>query len=200
MSGDDRRYTAQVRLSPTRSSRLSRSSSILLVYGILTLASVLWGALRGHPQIYRLGPLVAERMLLNLCAGIALGLGIVFLSRYAVHRWQWARKLHHEFRHLLGPLTDLEIVVLAIASSVGEECFFRGALVPHIGLVASSGLFALAHIGPGWRFLPWTISSFVVGLLMGALFLWGGDLSGPVAAHFVVNYLNLHYIRRYNFG
>ena len=200
MSAADRRYTAQVRLSPTRSSRLSRSSSILLVYGILTIAGVLWGTLRGYPQIYRLGPLVAERMLFNLCAGIALGLVIVFLSRYAVHRWQWARKLHHEFRHLLGPLTDREILVLAIASSVGEECFFRGALVPHIGVLASSGLFALAHIGPGWRFLPWTISSFVVGWLMGALFLWGGDLSGPIAAHFVINYLNLHHIRRYDFG
>ena len=86
------------------------------------------------------------------------------------------------------------IVVLAAASSVGEEMFFRGALLPVVGLVTSSAIFALLHIGPKLRHLPWTASSFGAGLLFGAMFLWTGDLSGPVIAHFLINFLNLRHV------
>jgi membrane protease YdiL (CAAX protease family) len=125
---------------------------------------------------------------------VAAGLLIVFASRMALYRFEWARSLHRELRHLLFPLTDSEIVVLAVASSVGEEMFFRGALLPAIGLVGSSAIFALLHIGPRARHLPWTASSFVVGLLFGAMFQWTGDLTGPVVAHFLVNFLNLRHV------
>jgi uncharacterized protein len=97
-------------------------------------------------------------------------------------------------RDLLGPLTRSEILILAAASSVGEEVFFRGALLPAAGLWASSAIFALLHVGPKLRFLPWTLSSFVAGMVFGQLFLWTGDLGGPVVAHFTVNALNLRYL------
>jgi membrane protease YdiL (CAAX protease family) len=112
----------------------------------------------------------------------------------ALYRFDWARSLHRELRHLLFPLTEGEIIVLAAASSVGEEMFFRGALLPSIGLVTSSAVFALLHIGPKARHLPWTLSSFGAGLLFGAMFLWTGDLTGPVLAHFLVNFLNLRHV------
>jgi membrane protease YdiL (CAAX protease family) len=85
-------------------------------------------------------------------------------------------------------------VVLSAASSVGEEMFFRGAMLPVAGLFLSSAIFALLHIGPKARFLPWTVSSFVAGLMFGQLFLWSGDLTGAVVAHFTVNFLNLRYL------
>lgn len=136
-------------------------------------------------------------MLAGIATGLAAGLAIVFASRLALYRFDWARALHREFRHLLYPLTDLEIVVLAVASSVGEEMFFRGALMPSIGLWGSSAIFALLHIGPKARHLPWTLSSFGAGLLFGAIFLWTGDLTGPVVAHFLVNFLNLRHVAQY---
>ena len=109
-------------------------------------------------------------MIAGILGGLAAGLLIVFASRMALYRFDWARALHRELRHLLFPLTDVEIVVLAGASSVGEEMFFRGALLPAIGLVGSSAIFALLHIGPKARHLPWTVSSFGAGLLFGAMF------------------------------
>ena len=112
----------------------------------------------------------------------------------ALYRFEWARALHRELRHMLFPLTDVEIVVLAAASSVGEEMFFRGALLPVVGLVTSSAIFALLHIGPKARHLPWTVSSFGAGLLFGGMFLWTGDLTGPVLAHFLMNFLNLRHV------
>jgi membrane protease YdiL (CAAX protease family) len=113
-----------------------------------------------------------------------------------VHRFEWARQLHRSFRGLLGTLHARDIFVLALASSVGEELFFRGALQPWLGLLPTTALFALVHIGPGLRFLPWTVSAFVAGLGFGLLFQTFGDLGAPIAAHFTINYLNLEYITR----
>jgi membrane protease YdiL (CAAX protease family) len=164
-----------------------------VVYLGLGAAALAWGGLRGQPNIWHLtgrDPAVVTGIL----SGLAAGLLIVFASRMALYRFEWARSLHRDLRHMLFPLTDVEIVVLAGASSIGEEMFFRGALMPAIGLLGSSAIFALLHIGPKARHLPWTASSFVVGLLFGAMFQWTGDLTGPVLAHFLVNFLNLRYV------
>jgi membrane protease YdiL (CAAX protease family) len=168
----------------------------MVVYLALGTAAVAWRNLAGHPNVWRLNgqaPLLSMTFASILC-GLAAGLLLVFASRLALYRFDWARSLHRELRHMLFPLTDAEIVVLAAASSVGEEMFFRGALLPAVGLVASSAVFALLHIGPKARHLPWTISSFGAGLLFGGMFLWTGDLTGPVLAHFLVNFLNLRHV------
>jgi uncharacterized protein len=165
----------------------------MVVYLALGAAALGWGSLRGQPNVWHLAgrdPAVVTGIL----SGLAAGLLIVFASRLALYRYEWMRALHRELRHLLFPLTDVEIVVLAAASSVGEEMFFRGALMPAIGLLGSSAIFALLHIGPKARHLPWTASSFAVGLLFSAMFQWTGDLTGPVVAHFLVNFLNLRHV------
>ena len=87
-----------------------------------------------------------------------------------------------------------EIVILALASSIGEELLFRGALLPWMGLWVQAAVFAALHIGPGRRFLPWTASALALGLAFGALAQWTGNLGGPIAAHFAINFLNLRYI------
>lgn len=178
-------------------SRWSRLAIVVTLYAAMAAAAVVWATHRGAPNMWRPpGPEERHRAL-GLAAGLALGLAIVAGSRLAVRRYAWARALHRELRALLGPLTDRDVVVMAVASSVGEEMFFRGALYPAIGLWASSAVFALLHIGPRARFLPWTISAFVAGLLFASLFRWSGDLTGPVLAHFTVNLLNLHHLRHH---
>jgi len=176
-----------------RGSSWSRAALVMAVYLALGTAALAWGTLRGQPDVWRLGSGESAPFASLLC-GLAVGGTLVFLSRLALYRFEWARALHRELRHMLFPLAEVEIVVLAAASSVGEELFFRGALLPAVGLVLSSAIFALLHIGPKARHLPWTASSFGAGLLFGAIFLWTGDLSGPVAAHFLVNFLNLRHV------
>lgn len=159
-------------------------------------AALAWSSLRGQPNVWHLAgvqPAMSATLAGILC-GLAAGLLIVFASRLALYRFDWARALHRELRHMLFPLQDFEIVILAAASSVGEEMFFRGALLPVVGLVASSAIFALLHIGPKVRHLPWTLSSFLAGIVFGAMFLWTGDLTGPVLAHFLINFLNLRHV------
>ncbi|MSP63890.1 MAG: CPBP family intramembrane metalloprotease [Myxococcales bacterium] len=186
-------------LPPTpRAPRLSRLGVLVVLYGGLTAAAVAWGTFRGQPDVFHLiGHASLGRTAYGIIAGLGFAALVVFLSRFSVHRFEWARTLHREFRSLLGPLTGGEIFLIAAASSIGEECFFRGALLPHLGIWLSSALFALPHIGPGVKFLPWTATSFIVGLVMGALFLQFGDLGGPIVAHFTINLLNLRHIARH---
>ena len=65
-----------------------------------------------------------------------------------------------------------------------------------IGLLGSAGLFALLHIGPSSRFVPWTVSALLMGVVLGGLFVLTGDLLAPIAVHFTVNLLNMSDIVR----
>lgn len=179
-----------------RQPAMTRSGLIVALYGGLSLLALLLSAGRGDVDLYRLEPTTWARLVTNPLLGIAGGLFVVLISRVLVRYFAWARHLHGGFRALLGQLSGREILVLAIASSVGEELLFRGALMPWLGMWPQALLFACLHIGPGSRFLPWTASALVIGLLFGYLALWTGDLGAPIAAHFVINYLNLTFITR----
>jgi membrane protease YdiL (CAAX protease family) len=160
--------------------------------------ALIWGAVRGNVNIY-LAPGVlpsVARLAMSPAIGLAVGLVVVFLSRYATHRLEWARVLHREFHSVVHELTSKEIFLLAVFSSAGEELFFRGALLPQVGLVLSSLLFGVLHVRPGLRFLPWTLMSLIVGLVLGEMYLRLGDLGGPIVAHFTINLLNLNYISK----
>ncbi len=181
-------------------------------YAAITLAAITWGTLRGHANILLLDGSAAglrpSHLLSSVALGGSLGLLLVLLTRYLQERFSWAKTLHNEFRHVLGPLCRRDILVVAAASAIGEECLFRGALMLHllqaipgpdgllIGVLGSALLFSLLHIGPGSRFVPWTVSALLMGVVLGGLFLLTGDLLAPIAVHFTVNLLNLSDIVR----
>ncbi len=181
----------------TSAPRFGHAAVILGLYGAVAALGLVIGAVRGRPNVYFVeAPELSWKLAIGPLCGVAVALVIVFLTRLAVHQFEWARHLHRSFRGLLGNLHARDIFILAIASSVGEELLFRGALMPWLGIWGSSAVFALLHIGPGIHYLPWTFSAFVIGLLFGGLTLLTGDLGAPIAAHFLVNYLNLNYIVR----
>jgi uncharacterized protein len=181
---------------PSPAPPLSRASLVIGLYGAMALVGLLIAAGRGNPDLYRLGSPEAWQLLVAPILGVAVGLGVVWLTRIATRHYQWARDLHGSFRDLLGPLTGHEIMILALASSIGEELLFRGALLPWMGVWLQALVFALLHLGPGRRFLPWTLSALVLGLAFGWLAEWTGSLGAPIAAHFTINYLNLRHIVR----
>jgi membrane protease YdiL (CAAX protease family) len=174
---------------------MSRAVLVIGLYGAMALAAVLVAAARGSPDVFRIDASAEPWMFAAGPAfGFALGFAVVWLTRVATRHFVWARELHASFRDLLGPLTGKEIVILAIASSIGEELLFRGALMPWLGVWVQAVVFALLHVGPGKRFLPWTASALVLGVAFGGLAVWTGNLGGPIAAHFTINFLNLRYI------
>ena len=170
---------------------------MLGLYGAMGIVALLVAAGRGDPDLYRLGGSPSAAQLgISPLLGLALGAFVVALTRLANKHYQWARDLQTSFHDLLGPLTGTEILILALASAVGEELLFRGALLPWFGVWIQAAVFAALHIGPAKRFLPWTLSAFVLGALFGELALRTGNLGGPIVAHFTINFLNLRYIVR----
>lgn len=192
-----------VRLPKTpQKPRLSQGQIIVAFYAVLALAALGIGWLRDAPNLLSFGgtPRPFGAHLGSLAAGTLLGVLLVRTSRWSVLRFSWARVLHREFRVVVRGLSDGEIWLLALSSSIAEELFFRGALQPWCGLVLSSLLFAALHIRLDRRFLPWTVMSLIVGLMLGAMFEWSGSLAGPIVSHFLINLLNLRFIARTELG
>ena len=179
---------------PSPAPPLSRASLIIGLYGAMTLVALVIAAGRGDPDVYRFGAEPRWPLLAGPIVGILVGLGVVGLTRVATRHFAWARHLHISFHDLLGPLTGREIAILALGSSIGEELLFRGALLPWLGVWWQGVVFALLHVGPGRRFLPWTASALVLGVAFGAMARWTGNLGGPIVAHFTINFVNLRYI------
>jgi membrane protease YdiL (CAAX protease family) len=125
---------------PDASRSWSRSALVLILYLALASVGIAWSVARGEASVWRLGGRDDAQVLLGILAGALIGLGFVFASRFAAHRFEWGRALHRDLRALLGPLHGTEILVLAVASAIGEEIFFRGALLPVLGLWGSSAI------------------------------------------------------------
>ncbi|MGB1698988.1 MAG: type II CAAX prenyl endopeptidase Rce1 family protein, partial [Nannocystaceae bacterium] len=175
-----------------------RLHSVSSFYLALAIAAFFWhGATQDTNDIWRLDPTQSVAYMFATAAiGVVLGIAVVRTFRWMEPRYAWLQRLRLEFRDVLGPLTRLEIFVLAGASAVGEELLFRGAMLDNWGLVASTLVFGLIHVPPRWSLWPWTASALVMGLLLGSLTLLTGNLGAAVLTHFVVNYLNLGHITR----
>lgn len=86
-------------------------------------------------------------------------------------------------------ITPLGALVLAVASGVGEEVFFRGFLQPRAGLLATSVIFALAHVSYGS--VSEVVVVFVLSLVLGLLYQRTRNLAAPITMHFTFNLVNL---------
>ena len=110
-----------------------------------------------------------------------------------------ARSLHSSLRPTIRDADGTTLLILGIASAVGEELFFRGLLVPALGLVVSSLAFGLLHQVKGRARWVWAGWAAIMGVLFGALFLATGSLVGPIVAHAAINVTNLKFLRDTDF-
>src|ERR1051325_251704 len=95
----------------SRGSSWSRPALVMVVYLGLGALALGWGGLRGQPDIWHV-PGREPAVFTGILSGLAAGLAIVFASRMALYRFEWARWLHRELRPLLFLLTGGESAVL----------------------------------------------------------------------------------------
>ena len=136
----------------------------------------------------------------SLGLGIAFGLALIVASRITVQRYTWAQRLHLELQPFARSLSPTAVIVLAVLSSAGEELLFRSLLQPWMGLWPQALLFGMVHQLPGSSRWVWATWAFFVGLALGALFQFTGSLWGPLAAHALVNGVNLMFLKRHEVG
>jgi membrane protease YdiL (CAAX protease family) len=177
--------------------------TVAVAYAMLgSLACALAVALRDGSPLTHPAPWLAldesVRVGSSLLLGVALAVLLVASTRIAVERWDWARKLHTDLRPVARHLTVGSVVIIAILSSVGEELFFRGFLVPLVGVIAQAVIFGAAHQVSGSSRWVWMAWASLVGVCFGAIFALTGSLLGPIVAHAIVNGYNLMYLRNHD--
>ena len=174
----------------------------LLIYVPLGVSALAWAwfgqgraAWTFDPPIYDAG--YGSRLAVSLSLGAAIAVAVVALTPVATERWRWARALRQELAPIVESLAPSSITVVAVASGLSEELFFRGAMQPVLGLWTTSAIFGLLHTGPKRVFVAWSAWAFVIGLLFGFIFELTGVLWGPVLAHVWINQRNINYMRRH---
>ncbi|MCL4838909.1 MAG: CPBP family intramembrane metalloprotease [Thermoanaerobaculia bacterium] len=80
-------------------------------------------------------------------------------------------------------------LALAVSAGVVEELFFRGFLQPRIGLLASSGLFVLAHLAYDQPLM--LVGVALLSLLYGLLVRWRQSLWAAIVAHALFDAIQL---------
>lgn len=152
-------------------------------YVALLLAAAVVGTLDGR-NAFALG----NPALFGLVVGVTSACGTVALGVLLYRLLPALRRLSNELApHLVDGAKRRDLVLASILSGVGEEAFFRGALQPEIGLVASSLLFGVLHVGPDRRYFVWTVWAVGAGFLVGLLYSWTGGILAPVTAHVLHN-------------
>ena len=116
---------------------------------------------------------------------------------------QWARAKEDQAAGLTKFLTEFTtaarllvgLLVIAVTPAVAEELVFRGVFQPnlqrwfnsrHVGIWLTAAIFSAIHL-QFFGFVP----RFLLGLLLGYLYEWSGNILVPMAAHFTQNAFQL---------
>ena len=108
--------------------------------------------------------------------------------------WAWVGELAAMVRQLFGQPGWGGCVVIGVASGIGEELVFRGALQPLLiaplgtigAIVATAAVFGAIHT-QRW----WMLFAIVIGLAFGALTEYAQSIWPAVLAHALINAINL---------
>lgn len=170
-------------------------------YAAMALAGVAWRLWSDGRSPCFAGPESpipeASALVGHALLGMLVGAGLVLVSRLWSRYTRSGRSVARQLAGILGPVSGAEVAVLALASGLGEEIFFRGALQPRVGLVLASLVFGLVHLIPRRDLAPWAGFAALAGVSLGALFEYTGNLLAPVVAHVLVNGVNLRWLSRY---
>jgi membrane protease YdiL (CAAX protease family) len=115
----------------------------------------------------------------------------------------WAREKEEELKGVTAFLTRLNsplrlavsLLVIAVVPAISEELFFRGVIQRnlidwfksrHVGVFLAAAIFSAIHM----QFLGF-VPRFVLGLILGYLYEWSGNILVPMAAHFTQNAFQL---------
>lgn len=152
-------------------------------YAALFFAAVVLNTLRGQGALP-----VGDSVLFGLLAGVLTACGTVALGVFLYRLLPTLRKISDELApRLVDGAKRGDLVLVSVFSGIGEEAFFRGALQPELGLVVTSVLFGVLHVGPDRRYLVWTLWAVGAGFLFGFLYERTGGLLAPMTAHVLHN-------------
>lgn len=153
-------------------------------YVFLVLPKYPQGALPGFvpvmsPDANPVLAVLATIAVVAVCIGIVAGMSKAFgADKFQID----------ELDILLRENSTLDLVIIYIAAGFAEEFLFRVTLMDLCGIVLSTILFTAMHAAY-WRKPLMLVYVFLVGLVMGLLYLYTGSLLLCAIAHAVYNLL-----------
>ncbi|MGK0618201.1 CPBP family intramembrane glutamic endopeptidase [Meiothermus cerbereus] len=164
---------------------------MLIQLGLMLLGLV-WMELAGYAAIKNPDPLRDSLFFLLLFFGL-VGLERLF-SLLFPQSFQAAEALHGQLGAVMRAqgITHHQALLLALASGVGEEVFFRGALQNALfggwlGVLLQALVFTLLHPVPDRRAWSYPLFIFLGGIMFGAAYLLTGSLVPGILAHYLHN-------------
>jgi len=173
--------------------------SALLFYGVMGCVALLWRmSTPGESIFYPSARAAEEAFGLSSAIGLGglLGFVVVGLSELMTRWTDVGDALAETLGKSLAGIGLGDAVLLALASGIAEEMLFRGALQPAVGLVWASLIFGACHFLPRRELVAWSLFAALMGFALGALYEWTGHLAAPIAAHALVNGINLPRLAR----
>lgn len=174
--------------------------AVVIFYGVFAIAALVWMWVRGEPLARAVTPGEPSGALLEVGIGAGFGLLVVVVGRIMERRFEFARSLSDHLAQMIPGLTTSGIAVVAVASSLGEELLFRGAMQDAWGLWPTAAIFAIVHGFFDRKLIVWMVFAGVMGVAFGYMTRELGTITAPVVAHFTINYVNLHLLIQRNGG
>ena len=170
----------------------------LIFYGVMGCAALFWRM--SSPGESILHPAANVEPAFGVVAAIGLGalvgLLAVGLSEVLTRFTALGESLADVLGEGLAGIGRADARLLALASGIADEMLFRGALQPAVGIFWASIVFGACHFLPRRELALWSVYAVGMGFAFGGLYEWTGQLLAPIAAHVVVNGINLPRLAR----
>lgn len=127
--------------------------------------------------------------------GAGIGIGVALLSSLIYELWESYRIAAQEYLEMvLRPLETIDIIWLGLLPGLSEEMLFRGVALPALGmngiaLIITSVVFGLLHMA-SIKHLSYTVWAIAVGMMLGAVTIYTGNLLSAIIAHILTNSLS----------
>lgn len=141
----------------------------------------------------------------GIAATVPLVAGLLLIERI---RWRPLERMNRFMDRIVVPLFRPmslgQLAIIAAAAGIGEELMFRGVIQTGLNLwwgptwgtwtalLVASLAFGLAHPIT----LAYTVAAAVVGVYLGGLYLWTGNILAPIVTHGLYDFLALVYLCR----
>jgi len=170
----------------------------LIFYGVMGCGALFWRMSSPGESIFHPATNVepAFGVVAAIGLGALVGLLAVGLSEVLTRFTELGESLADVLGEGLAGIGRADALLLALASGIAEEMFFRGALQPAVGIFWASIVFGACHFLPRRELALWSVYAVGMGFAFGGLYEWTGQLLAPIAAHVVVNGINLPRLAR----
>lgn len=190
-------------LNPARPADLARAPfySLFLLHAILVLFLIAWWFLSGRPSLREYLNFQSGRGAEATMIGIAVGVGgwiVTLTAALGVALILRATGILGEDPQpspMIGFMASLawwKKVLIVLSAMTVEEFFFRSWLQKRVGLIASTGLFAVAHFTLGQPLL--LIGITVISLVIGFTFYRTKNVLPGIVAHGVFDFIQIFII------